>query len=174
MSYRLSLKKKQLLITIHVISIICWFGGVFCMFMLGLYMLNAENGEQLYYTLENMHLVDVMLIRYTALVALLSGLALSLWTNWGLFHYYWIVTKLILTICLILFGIAYLSPWLSQLLREADQGRSLALVNAAFLDKSYSLLGGAIANIVALAFMTAISYFKPFGKIKPKLNKSKS
>ncbi|MGN7384159.1 CopD family protein [Paenibacillus sp. SAFN-117] len=174
MSYRLSLKKKQLLITIHVISIISWFGGVFCMFMLGLYMLNSENGEQLYYTLENMHLVDVILIRYTALVALLSGLALSLWTNWGLFKYYWIVAKFILTIILILFGIAYLSPWLSQLLREADLGRSLALTNAAFLDKSYSLLGGAIANIIALTFMTAISYFKPFGKINPKLNKSKS
>ncbi|MFD0714722.1 hypothetical protein [Paenibacillus sp. GCM10027626] len=61
MSYRLSLKKKQLLITIHVISIISWFGGVFSMFMLGLYMLNSDNGEQLYYTLENMHLVDVIL-----------------------------------------------------------------------------------------------------------------
>lgn len=67
-----------------------------------------------------------------------------------------------------------MSPWLSQLLREADQERSLALINAAFIDKSYSLIGGAIANIIALVFMTAISYFKPFGKIKPKLNKSKS
>lgn len=172
MSYKLSMKKKQLLITIHVISIISWLGGVFCMFMLGLYMLNSDNGEQLYYTLENMHLVDVILIRYTALVALLSGLALSLWTNWGLFNYYWIVIKLILTILLIFLGIAYMSPWLSQLLREADQERSLALINAVFIDKSYSLIGGAIANIIALVFMTAISYFKPFGK--PKLNKSKS
>lgn len=44
--------------------------------------------------------------------------------------------------------------------------RIVALKDAGFLTTSYSLLGGAVANIVALVFMTAISYLKPFGKIK--------
>ncbi|WP_246469853.1 DUF2269 family protein [Cohnella nanjingensis] len=162
------MKKKQLLITIHVISIVCWLGGAIAMLLLGIYMMMSNNGERLYYTLDNMHLIDIALIRYTALVALLTGFALSQWTNWGLFKHYWIAIKLVLTILLILFGIKYMSSWLSQLLREADQSRELAFSNAKFQNTTYSLLAGAIANLVALLFMTAISYFKPFGKIKTK------
>lgn len=172
MSYRLSIKKKQLIIVIHVLSVVCWLGGAMCMLLLGTYMLRAENGEQLYFTLENMHLIDVVFIRYPALVALLTGIVLAIWTNWGLFKHYWILIKLILTLLLIGLGIGYMGDWLSQIVRIAEQERFLALGDAAFLNASYSLIGGAIANIVALIFMTAISYFKPFGKIN-KVHKTK-
>lgn len=173
MSYKLSIKKKQLIIVIHVLSVVCWLGGAMVMLLLGTYMLKAENGEQLYYTLDNMHLIDVVLIRYTALVALLTGILLSVWTNWGLFKHYWILIKLILTVALIGFGIEYMGDWLSQIVCIGKQERFLALSDAAFLNASYSLIGGAIANIVSLIFMTAISYFKPFGKISKKVQKSK-
>lgn len=171
MAFKLSMKSKQFIVTIHVLSVVCWLGGAVCMLTLGSHMLLADNGEQLYYTLDNMHVVDVVLIRYTALVALLTGLALSLWTNWGLFKYYWVAIKLILTVALILFGIKYMSDWLSQLIHEADGKRAAALHDAAFLSTSYSLLSGAAANILAMVFMTAISYFKPFGKIKKRSGK---
>ncbi|MNJ55046.1 hypothetical protein D3C77_505180 [compost metagenome] len=115
-----------------------------------------------------MHLIDVVLIRYTALVALLTGIVLSVWTNWGLFKHYWILIRLILTLLLISFGIEFMGDWLSQIVHIAEQERFLALDDAAFLNASYSLIGGAIANIVSLIFMTAISYFKPFGKINHK------
>ena len=173
MSYKLPVKKKQAIIIIHVLSLVCWLGGALVMLLLGMYMLKAENGDQLYYTLENMHSVDAVFIRYTALVALLSGIALSVWTNWGLFKYYWIVIKLVLTVLLIVFGIVYMGDWLSQIVRTADQARLLALSDAAFLNTSYSLIGGALANIISLVFMTAISYFKPFGKINTKAHPSK-
>lgn len=174
MGYKLSIKKKQMLIIIHVLSVVCWLGGAMVMLLLGMHMLKAGNGEQLYYTLENMHVIDVVFIRYTALVALLTGIVLSVWTNWGLFKHYWIVTKLSLTILLIGFGIEYMGDWLSQIVRIAKQERFLALSDSAFLNASYSLIGGAIANIVSLIFMTAISYFKPFGKIKPVARKPKA
>ncbi|XEC93300.1 hypothetical protein AB6A23_18245 [Paenibacillus tarimensis] len=173
MALKLSMKKKQLLIAIHVLSVVCWLGGALCMLLLGWYMLKSENGEQLYYTLDNMHVIDVVMIRYTALAALLTGLALSLWTHWGLFNYYWIVIKLILTVSLIAFGIVYMGDWLSQVIRIGEHERILALKDESFLNASYSLIGGAIANITALVFMTAISYFKPFGKISNKVQISK-
>jgi len=173
MRHKLSIRKKQLIVVIHVLSVVCWLGGAMVMLLLGTYMLKAENGEMLYYTLENMHLIDVVFIRYTALVALLTGIVLSVWTNWGLFKHYWILIKLILTISLIGFGIEYMGDWLSQIVHIGKQERFLALSNAAFLQASYSLIGGAIANIAALIFMTAISYFKPFGKVKPIVPKSK-
>ncbi|OZB95000.1 DUF2269 family protein [Paenibacillus sp. XY044] len=174
MSYKLPVKKKQAIIIIHVLSVVCWLGGALVMLLLGMYMLKAENGDQLYYTLENMHLIDVVFIRYTALATVLSGTALSVWTNWGLFKYYWILIKLVLTLLLIVFGIVYMGGWLSQIVRTASQARLLALSDDAFLNTSFSLIGGAMANIISLVFMTAISYFKPFGKINAKAHPSKT
>ncbi|MFE5322248.1 DUF2269 family protein [Paenibacillus sp. NPDC056579] len=172
MAYKLTQPQKQSLVTIHVLAALFWLGGAVVMLMLGLSMLRADNGEQLYYTLDNMNLVDHIMIRYTALVALLTGLALSVWSQWGLFKYYWIVIKLALTVAFIAFGIVYMGDWLSQIFHEADRTRFEALSNPVFLQTSYNLIGGSIANIAALVFMTAISYLKPFGKLRKKKDRA--
>lgn len=98
MAYRLSVRKKQMLVAIHVLSVMAWFGGTCCMLLLGWSMRSAENGPQLLYTLSSMHIVDEALLKYPALVALISGVLLSVWTNWGLTKYYWVLIKLILTV----------------------------------------------------------------------------
>ncbi|MCY9591168.1 hypothetical protein PC41400_26795 [Paenibacillus chitinolyticus] len=172
MSYRLSMKQKNWVVVLHVLSIVGWLGGAVCMLLLSRHMLYADQGEQLYYTLENMHLIDSTLIRYPALIALVTGIVLSLWTQWGIFKYYWILIKLVLTVSLIVFGITCMGQWLSELFRTADEMRLAALGDAKFLDTAYRLLGGAVANIGALVFMTAISYFKPLGKIRKTARKS--
>src|SRR5690606_24640634 len=73
MAYRLSVRKKQMLVAIHVLSVMAWFGGTCCMLLLGWSMRSAENGPQLLYTLSSMHIVDEALLKYPALVALISG-----------------------------------------------------------------------------------------------------
>ena len=166
MAYRLSLRKKQLLVTIHVLSVMAWFGGTCCMLLLGWYMRSAENGEQLFYTLSSMHIVDEALLKYPALVALISGILLSVWTNWGLTKYYWVLIKLILTVGIILFAIFFVSRWFSFLLSAAEQWGYAAFRQDAFRSAWMSnMLGGAV-NLAALLLMTLITYFKPFGKVK--------
>ncbi|MFC7441569.1 hypothetical protein [Laceyella putida] len=166
MAYRLNLRKKNLLVSIHVLSIVAWFGGAMCMFMLGLYMKNAKNGEQLYYILSDMHLIDATLIRYPALVVFISGVLLSVWTQWGLVKYYWIVIKLVLTTLIIIFGIMFLGDWLSFLLETAHHYGFTALQKHDFQTTSLSLILASAMNILAMTIMTCVTYFKPFGKIK--------
>lgn len=166
MAFRFTIRQKQGLIILHVLAMVSWLGGAMSMLLLGSYMMFAENGEQLYYTVGNMELIDHYFIRYSALVALLTGIALSVWTPWGLFKYYWIVIKLVLTLGLIVFGIAYMGDWLYQVVQGASKLRGQALNDEGFIDAAHALTSGAIANISALVFMAAISYLKPFGKIK--------
>lgn len=165
MAYRLSLRKKQLLVAIHVLSVMAWFGGTCCMLLLGWYLRSAENGEQLFYTLSSMHLVDEALLKYPALVALVTGVLLSVWTHWGLTRYYWVLIKLVLTVGIIQFAIFFVSRWFSFLLSAAEQWGYAAYRQDAFRSVWMSnMLGGAV-NLAALLFMTLITYFKPFGKI---------
>lgn len=166
MAYRLNLRKKNLLVTIHVLSVIAWFGGAICMLLLGLYMQKAEDGEQLYYTLANMHLIDATLIRYPALVAFISGILLSVWTQWGLFKHYWVVIKFALTLFIILIGIFFLNNWLSFLLEHAPLFGLGSFHHHQFQTTSLSLINVSLFNILAMALMTLITYFKPLGKIR--------
>lgn len=171
MAYRLKIKQKQWLVIIHVVSVISWFGGVIGMLTFGLSLLYAENGQQLYYTLLNLHLIDETLIKYPALAVLLTGILLSVWTQWGLVKHYWVVSKLILTLLIIVMGIFYLSDWLNILIETAQQNSILSFQLTKFQSVGWKLLGGTIFNLLAMLFMTIITYLKPFGKIK-KLQKN--
>lgn len=170
MAYRLNMRKKKVLVAIHVLATMAWFGGALCMLILGIYMGNAENQEQLLYTLANMHLIDGTLIKYPALVVLITGLMLSVWTHWGLAKHYWVLIKLVFTFLIILIGILFLSDWLSFLMETAELNQSAALQNDSFNKTRFYLTAGAIFNIALMALMTLVTYFKPFGKIKRKTN----
>ncbi|MBH5320903.1 hypothetical protein I6N90_24250 [Paenibacillus sp. GSMTC-2017] len=166
MAKRLSLGKKQLLVSIHVIAVAAWFGGTVGMLLLGLYLKNAADGEQLYYTLLSMHVIDENLLKYPALLTLITGIMLSVWTQWGLVKHYWVVIKLVLTITIIMLGILFLNNWLSYLEELAVKFGFVALQNQDFQSTWLSIRIMSSFNLLCLIVMVFITYFKPFGKIK--------
>ncbi|KKI90563.1 hypothetical protein WQ54_21800 [Bacillus sp. SA1-12] len=168
MAYRLSMKKKQILVSIHVLSLVAWLGGTICMLLLGFYMKGAENREQLYYTLSSMNVIDVSLLKYPALVTLLTGILLSIWTQWGLIKHYWVLVKWILTFVIIIFSIIVTSEAFAFLLETVDKIGFISLQNKDFQIAWLQTIWGASINIVAMIFMTFITYLKPFGKVKNK------
>lgn len=162
MAYRLSQKKKSLLIAIHVISLAAWIGGTLGMLLLGIYLYSAENAAQLTYTLASMEIIDENLLKYPALMTLLTGILLSLWTQWGLVKHYWVIIKLGLTIITIMIGIFFLNKW-----TDLDEGMGFAsLQDGGFHSKWLDIVTTSSINLFFLLFMVFITYYKPFEKIK--------
>lgn len=166
MAYRLSQKKKQLLVAIHVIAVASWIGGTLGMLLLGLYLKSAVNGEQLAYTLSSMEVIDENLLKYPALLTLLSGILLSVWTQWGLVKHYWVTIKLGLTIVTIMIGILFLDNWTASLANMISEMGFVTLQNETFQTTWLSIIITASFNLLCLLLMVFITYFKPFGKIK--------
>ncbi|CAH1201890.1 hypothetical protein [Paenibacillus sp. JJ-223] len=166
MAYRLSHKKKCIFVAIHVISASSWIGGTLGMLLLGLYLYSAANGEQLAYTLASMEIIDENLLKYPALMTLLTGILLSIWTQWGLVKHYWIVIKLILTLTTILIGIFFLNHWTASLVDMVSETGFATLQDHNFRSKWLAILLTASFNLLCLFIMVFITYFKPFGKIK--------
>ncbi|TDF93741.1 hypothetical protein [Paenibacillus piri] len=52
-----------------------------------------------------MEVIDENPLKFPALLSLLTGILLSLWTQWGLVKHYWVLIKLVLTIMTIMMGI---------------------------------------------------------------------
>ncbi len=168
MAYRLNQKKKSILVAIHVLSVASWIGGTLAMLLLAIYLQNGTNGEQLLYSLENMEVIDENLLKYPALLTLFTGILLSVWTQWGLVKHYWVITKLVLTILTIMIGIFFLNRWTANLgILIGDLG-FIALKNEQFQTTWVSVVITSSFNLICLAFMTFITYLKPFGKVKNK------
>lgn len=84
--------------------------------------------------------------------ALLSGILLGIGTKWGVFRYPWVVTKLLLIVSVIAVGALVLNSGMDAMLsgRGGAEGR---------------LIAGAAYDVTALAIATALSVFKPGGRL---------
>jgi hypothetical protein len=102
-------------------------------------------------------------VQPVAMATLLTGVALSLGTKWGVFRYYWIVVKLILTIATVLCGIFILGPAVDQTIAAtAGSAPSIAAIRASI---PTTLIVAAAANVLMLVAATVISVYKPWGQI---------
>ena len=166
MAKRLSIKQKNWLLSLHLLFIVGWMGGAMCMLVLGIYGVNAEQGEQLYITYDIMHAVDEVMLKYSAIGTLVTGVLLSVKTHWGLTKHYWIIVKEAVTVGLIMFGVFGLSDWLGEAVMITATEKAGALQDPEFVLNSRRLIAGAAINILWMAVLIAISYFKPWGKRK--------
>lgn len=89
--------RKVLLLT-HIASSVGWFGAVVPYLALTIAGLTSHDIQVVRAAYISMDLIGWFVIVPFSLAALLTGLVQSLFTQWGLFRYWWIVAKLVLTI----------------------------------------------------------------------------
>lgn len=174
MAYRLSQKNKNFLVAIHVISVASWIGGTLGMLLLGIYLHKADHAEQLTYTLASMEIIDENLLKYPALLTLLTGILLSIWTQWGLVKHYWVIIKLATTMITIMIGILFLNKWTASLADMVEDMGLASLQNEGFQSTWLSMVTTSGFNLLCLLLMVFITYYKPFGKIKKRRSASSS
>ena len=96
MSMTLGLRKFAL--TAHVISSVGWLGAVAGFLALVVAALTSQDAQTARAAWIAMELTGWFAIVPLALASLLTGLVMSLGTEWGLFRHYWVLIKLLLTI----------------------------------------------------------------------------
>ncbi|HEU5470731.1 MAG TPA: hypothetical protein VFV67_08760 [Actinophytocola sp.] len=91
--------------------------------------------------------------------ALLSGIALSLGTKWGVFRYPWVTIKLGLIASVILVGALIIGP-------------NAETMRATGADTTAWLIGAAAYDVAALTLATVLSVFKPGKRFRRRLTGS--
>lgn len=103
------------------------------------------------------HLIDLWVVIPAAFGALGTGVVLSVGTPWGLFTHWWVTSKLALTLAVITFSTFGLGLWVETAIAAGEAGQVTA--------QAPLIVVGAAANIVAFLVMTALSVYKPRGKL---------
>ena len=88
---------RKFALTVHVTFSVGWIGGVVAYLTLGVASTTSENVQIVRAAWTAMELIGWFAIVPLALVSLLTGLVMSLGTNWGLFQHYWTLISFVLT-----------------------------------------------------------------------------
>lgn len=156
-SRRLSPRMRKFTLLIHVIAAVSWLGldvGLLTLSVTGQISDDPATIRAAYVAMDVFG--DVLLIP-VALLTLVTGILLGVGTRWGLLRYYWVLTKLVLTLVAFTATIAALRPSLEQAARDALG--TPPEVGAAASD----VLVAPCVALTLYTFMTVLSIYKPWG-----------
>jgi hypothetical protein len=150
-------------ITAHVGVSVAWLGVVLAKFALAIMAMapsEPQAAQALYFAMESLNVVFPPLV----VASLLTGVALSLGTRWGLLEYYWVLTKFVLSFVVFVSG-ARFSSVLAQGSIAARTGVSLPDDTLLEWAASPSTLLAVLfaLHLLGLAVATVLSQYKPWG-----------
>jgi hypothetical protein len=146
-------------LTAHVTASIGWFGAVAAFLVLalvGLTSQDAQLGRAAYLAME---VITRFVIVPLAVISLLTGVVSSLGTKWGLFRYYWVLLKLVITFVATLILLVHTQP--IELL--AGEAAKTAMLSTDLHQQQLLLVVASGAALVVLLVLTALSMYKPRG-----------
>jgi len=148
---------RRFALTTHVTSSVGWLGAA-CVFLAHAAIgLNSEDPQ----IVRGVYLVMEPAARFALLplatAALATGLVQSLGTTWGLFRHYWVVFKLLITMCATVILLIYMNTFRQMAAVAADPLVDLEMVR----NPSPALHAG--LALAALITATALAIYKPAG-----------
>ncbi|MGY0025315.1 DUF2269 domain-containing protein [Streptomyces sp. YJ-C3] len=152
---KLQRRPRRALLVVHVAASGCWLGVTLGLVALAVTETSTGAGPAVEASARAMKLFADWLVIPLALLTLLSGLALSLGTPWGLARHRWVYVKFWLTLATTAASVLALRPGVDEAVRTLSAGGSST--------RPIDLLAGPVVSLVAYVFMTAISVLKPWG-----------
>jgi hypothetical protein len=148
----------------HIIVSVGWLGAAYAKLILEIIAMLLHSPEQikaLYIAMGKLQIAYPIM----AISAIVTGVILALSTKWGLFEYYWIVTKLVITFGVIVTGVRFDGPLIQQIVtalstRAAEEGTIFEIAAT----PATLLIFMAVAHVLMLGAATFISVYKPWGK----------
>jgi hypothetical protein len=150
---------RKFALTLHIVVSVGWIGIVTGFLALAIAGLASSDANLLLASYLAMDFSYRTVIVPLGLASLLTGLVSSFATEWGLFRHYWVLVKLLLTIPAIVLMLVHIEP-----VQRAAAARMLS--GADLSELRLQLVVEASAALIALLVATALSTYKPRGRVR--------
>jgi hypothetical protein len=148
---------RRFVLTTHITSSLGWAGAVAAFLALAIIGLTSRHEP----TVRGAYLVMAPAAWFVlvplAHASLVSGIAISLGTPWGLFRHYWVVSKLVITLFATVILLIYMGTFRQMAGVAADPIVELGLV------RNPSPMVHSILALILLLAATVLGVYKPFG-----------
>ncbi len=163
---KLNVAQRRWLLVLHLVFSGIMLGGAVIFLVLSIVAASTSDEGVLKACYTAMHVLAASSVRASAIGTAVTGILLSILTQWGLFRFYWIIVKEVLTLAAILVGPVGMYFWtLKAMTLTTAQGFG-AFHDPAFSVNSAQMWTGIILQVISLAAMFVISVFKPWGQRK--------
>ncbi|MEU6076066.1 hypothetical protein [Micromonospora sp. NPDC047074] len=153
---------RKLILLVHIVSVGVWVGLDVAMAVLIFTAMGTDDPHVRGFTLQALGLVTVWPMLTAGLLSLATGVLLGLGSRYGLVRYWWVLTKLVLTVALCTLIAVALRGGAAE---AAAAGRVMATgVSVAW--NSGDMLFPPIVSSTALLVAFALSVFKPWGRLR--------
>ncbi len=150
---------RKAMLTAHVTSSIGWFGAVAAFLALALTGMMSPDPEVVRAVYLVLGIITWWAIVPFALLALVTGVISSLFTKWGLFRYYWVLMKLVITL-LATYGLLEHAQLVNRL---AGVAAKTAVLGSTLAGAQQSMVTDSAGGLVVLLVLTVLSVYKPRG-----------
>src|SRR5215831_698123 len=150
---------RKFALTAHVTSSIGWFGAVAGFLALAVAGQTSQDRELVRAVNLALELTTRFVIVPLCFASLLTGLVSSLFTRWGLFRYYWVLLKLLITIFATLVLLMHLQP--IELL--AGVAAKTTVSGANLRNEQLLMVVASGGGLLVLLVLTVLSVYKPRG-----------
>ena len=150
---------RRLALITHVVASVGWLGAVAVFFVLAVAGLLGDDMQRVRGAYVGMDLIGWSVIVPLSLASLLTGLVLSLGTEWGVLRHYWVSIKLVINVVasgVLLLHMVMVRRVAEAAIRSTWTGDDLRGIRA-------RLIGDAAAAAIVLLVATALSVLKPRG-----------
>jgi uncharacterized membrane protein len=152
----LSPSYRKLALTTHVMSSVGWLGAVIAYLALVVAAMTRQDAETTRAAWTAMELTGWYVIVPLSLASLVTGIIQAVGTPWGLFQYYWVLFKLVLTVVATIILLLHM-PTVSLVARLAAE---TGIAGLGGLPGELVHAGG---GLLVLLVTTTLSVYKPQG-----------
>src|SRR5262245_50559303 len=149
----------KLALTAHVTSSVGWLGAVGGYLALAVAGLTSWDTHTIRAAYLSMQITAFSVIVPLSCASLLTGLIQSLATTWGLFRYYWVLTKFVMTILSIVVLLIHLPTIREMAVVTAES----AISSMDMRQVRMQLVAHAAGALLVLLVTTSLSVYKPWG-----------
>jgi uncharacterized membrane protein len=153
---------------LHLFTACLWLGGSFGLNLMLLLPWEPGGDAGLVSYGEACKFVDDFVVIPGAVGCLVTGLLFSVLSHWGFFKHRWVAVKWALTVLCVLFGTFFLGPRVNAQPGIALEAGLSALTDPAYLANRQGLVATGPIMLLLIAFMVAISVYKPWKAAREK------
>jgi hypothetical protein len=157
---------RKLLLTVHIVVSVGVIGADVSVITLGATGLMSSAPELIRASYLAMELLAESVLLPLALAALLTGILLGLGTSWGLTRYYWVMTKLVLTISAVTALVFVLRPRVSQAAAEVLRVPLTELATTGIGKLGVAVTVGSAVALLVLLTTAILAVYKPWGQTR--------
>ena len=148
---------RKFALTAHVTSSVGWLGAVAAFLAVAVVGLTSQDAQTVRGSYLVMEPAAWLVLVPLAFASLLTGLAMSLGTTWGLFRHYWVLFKLLINVLATIVLLTYMGTFSYMAGVAADPSADLSVVRNAS-----PTLHAALALLVLLVAVV-LAVYKPRG-----------